>query len=346
MKNLFNFLLYVIVGCSLFSCFTPEKALENKNYVKAMNMASHKILKGKDIETNTYYLQTASQELVKQTLDNYNTENSTDVNDWKKSLLKFYNVLSKINDNNIKTNGLLTETYDDFCEVKYELDLKIIDYYYDEGIKLLEKSISLNEGQWAREAYYQFQLSEKEGASKYYNLLNLNEECILHGSIFVDAPNKLRLNSVFLKPLSDENQTADCTISVYEGFINFNERDNKSKEKKTKEIKVGQNALTDTSGVTTYEDIMEEVTGYKETTEITYTARQQLDIWVTANTSECFLSNRSINLEVSDQCTEIEYSGDKSVFTSTVDQRCSEFSIKRDLERKLADELSSNLYIR
>jgi len=99
-------------------------------------------------------------------------------------------------------------------------------------------------------------------------------------------------------------------------------------------------------GVTTYEDIMEEIIGYKNRKEITYTATQDVYIRVIANNPECYLTSRTLNLEVSDQCTEIEYTGDKSVFIIAIDQSCSKFNIEWDLERSLKAERNQNLYIR
>jgi len=103
MKNIYHFILPTFLICCLISCHTSEKALENKRYVRAMNLASKEIKKGNDVEINTYYLQTAAQELVKETIDNYNSKNSPNVKDWKRSRLKFYRVLTQINNNNIKT---------------------------------------------------------------------------------------------------------------------------------------------------------------------------------------------------------------------------------------------------
>jgi len=97
--------------------------------------------------------------------------------------------------------------------------------------------------------------------------------------------------------------------------------------------------------VTSYEDIIEEVVGYKNIKEITYTAQQQIFITVNANNSECYLSNRTVNLEVSDQCTEIKYTGDQRVFTTTIEQNCNDFLIQSDLKRKIANEHSQHLYI-
>jgi len=347
MKIFCNILSTVFLFCFISACSSSEKALENKRYLKAMNLASKQIKKGNNIDENTIYLQSAAQGLVNKTLDSYQNENASNVKDWKRSRTKFYSVLKQLNNKNIKTNGLISQSYDRLCEAKQELDLRIVNYYYDEGIKLLNKSKSTNETQWAREAYHEFQLSEKEGASAFYgNLLDLKEECIQYGSIFVDAPSELRLNNKFLKSIADhEGAIADCTIKIGSSSVTFSESFNETQEEKTKEIKVGENAITDTSGVTTYEDILEEVIGFKNTNEITFSANQQIYITVTPNNSECFLDNRTLNLEASEKCTEIKYTGDKSVFTSSIDQTCSKFNIEMNLKQDLRREHSNNLYI-
>lgn len=348
-STMYKFILTSFTLCFLFSCYTSKSALEDKKYVKAMNLAANKIKSGKNIEENTYYLQMAGEELANQTIHNYQSQESTNVKDWKRSRTKFYRVLTQMHKNNLKTGGLLSKSYDGLCKAKHELDLRIVDYYFEEGLYLLDQSIERNESKWARDAYYQFQISEKEGASQFYNNLEeLKEEAIYYGSILVDIPEEVELDNMFLIRASPENASkADCKITIDESMIDFNQSIDESKESKSKVIKVGEKAVVDTAGVTTYEDVLEEVTGYKNIKEITYTATQDIILEVTANNSECFLEDNRITLEVSEECTEIKYTGEKSVFTSAIDCTCwssfsKEWDLERELKRKRENELIFN----
>ena len=330
----------------LLSCANPKKAIEKGHYLNAMNYASKGIRIGKDIAQNEHYLQEATKALVAETLEKYEQEKSPEVRNWKRSRSKLYTVLNQIGENNIKMEGRISESYDKLCEVKQELDLQIVNYYYDEGERLLQKSIATGETALAREAYREFLSSETEGAELFYgNLDNLKEECIRHGSIIIDSPRNVRLASVFLQRMNEENPVADCSVSYTAGWVDIDETSVKSVETITKEIKVGQNSVTDTSGLVTYTDIMEEIEGYKNITNITYTASQDLNFYVTANTDQCFLRNRAVTLVETEECTMIKYTGDKRVFITTIEQDCNSFFIKNDLERALTGQLGQNLFI-
>jgi len=168
---------------------TPEKAVSKQKYTKAMDLA---------LEANKHYLKVAADSLSQQTLRAYTIENPNSIKAYKKNQNKFNHVLTKIGESNIKTKGLVSESYNSLCDVKYELDLKIVDYYYQEGKYLLEKSKTTNEKRWAREAYYEFTKSEKEGASTFYNdVEKLRKESLALGSILISAPYNLDINNKF-----------------------------------------------------------------------------------------------------------------------------------------------------
>ena len=128
-------------------------------------------------------------------------------------------------------------------------------------------------------------------------------------------------------------------------MVEFDETIKTSKKKKTKEIKVGEEEVTNGVGRTSTKDIVETLEGVKTTKDISYEATQRLTIRVIKNTSRCFLSSRTEELVVTETCTETEYTGDEDVFTTTFEKSCNGNNVASDLKRKLGSELSRNLFI-
>lgn len=331
---------------TLCHCSSPQKAIENKNYNKAMNLATKFIEKGKDLEANTMYLQTAAEAFAKEALVSYHEQKSTTMMDWKQSQAKLYQVLNQLGKRNINTNGLISESYDLVCEAKQEIDLKIINHYYDEGERLLAKSKSLDESEWARNAYQKFIASEREGAALFYdNLDELKADCVEYGSITVDSRG-VGYNNIFLKPVADStDEVADCTVGWSAGLVDFNSTSSLNVIEQKRQLIIGQNSSTDTSGIVTFQDITEEVIGFKNETTFNYTVSQVLSIQVTANTSECFLNSSTVTLSESNSCTAVEYTGDLRAFVTTFNTTCDEFFKKTELENKLRTTLNNNLFV-
>ncbi len=339
-----NFLFLVFLA----SCASPEKSFQKGQYTKAMRLATKEIQKGKNVAQNKKYLASSASILSEQTLSNYLLSNSTDIKDWKDSQNEFNSVLATIGKNNIATKGLVSDSYNKLCDVKYDLDLRIVDYYYQNGLDLLTESKSTGTTELAREAYHQFVKSEKEGANTFYTDLEvLKEECIEYGSIYVSAPSELQLKSLFLRTASvNEEQRPDCYITVSYGHVNIDESKSINTTTLKERVKVGQNAITDTSGVTRYEDLFEEVTAKEHRTVINYTAHQTLDIRVKANTDECFLRSRTVRLAENDTCTEVSYTGDMRAVKSNNSTNCNDSQFRSNLRRAIERALDSELYIR
>lgn len=335
-----------LISLFIISCTSPQKAIDKGKYTKAMNIAARKIEKGKNVTQNQYHLQTAASAIADQTLQTYYAKSDATVDDWKLSQTRFNRVLSIIGKNNIKTQGMISDSYDKLCATKYDLDLKIVDYYYQEGIYLLDESIASGQTKLARNAYHEFELSEKEGAHHFYHdLEKLKVDCIYHGSIDVIAPLDYKANSAFINKLPPtSSETADCRITIDYGRTSISEDYNTSRKSHKKEILVGQNCIRDTSGNVTYEDILEEVTAYENINEITYTARQRISINVEELTSQCFLKSRTVNLCETEVCTETSFSGDLRAVTTVCNSSCSASSLRSDVSNDINRSVNRNLY--
>lgn len=331
----------------LVSCITPQEAIDKGQYTKAMKISTRKILKGKDVAANQEHLLTAAAAITDERIDNYYSINSESIKTLKVEQDKFNDALSAIGKNNLKTQGLVSDSYNKLCDVKYDLDIQIVDYYYDEGNNLLAVSKSTGKKSPARDAYREFVLSEKEGANTFYNdLTALKEESVEHGSITVDAPRFLRSRSPFIKFAEGTSNTIpDCYVSTSTGAPRVYETSSISTREFSRRVKVGERAITDTSGVTRYEDIFQNVYAYEETETINFTAQQSLNINVTANTEECFLADRNLTFRETDSCREVTVLGDSRAYRGQSRSTCNKSGIRNKLTRELDSEISSNLYI-
>lgn len=338
--------LLAMLLLSVQACRSPEKAIHKGQYKRAMNLATKKILKGKEVEQNQEYLQRAAKAIAEKTMHHYEYYNSG-IEDWKRSQNKLNNSLTVIGDKNIKTQGLVSESYDMLCEAKYETDFKIVNYYYDEGRHLLEGSIESGDKSLARDAYYEFVKSEREGAAYFYDDLELlKEDCRTYGTILVVAPSELSLPQFTTRVAAGSGEMPDCIVRVNHSHSRVREGlGSEKKTKLTKTIKVGQNAVTDTAGVTTYEDILEEVEAYEIIRTLRFEGQQSLSINVTANTAHCFLRDRNETLRESEECEEISYSGDMRAVGNQKCKTCNESRMIGSVKSALRSRLSEELYV-
>lgn len=179
----------------------------------------------------------------------------------------------------------------------------------------------------------------------YKNLKELKASCVEHGSITVQS-NGVGYNNIFLKPVSEStDKFADCSIGWSAGLVDFNSTSSLNTIEQRRQILLGQSSSTDTSGVVTFQDITEEVIGYKNETTFNYVVSQNLSLNVVANTSECFLNSRTVTLTESKTCIAVEHTGDLRAFVTALNTTCDEFFIKTELQNKLRTTLGSNLYV-
>jgi hypothetical protein len=304
----------VLLAVLLISCSTPQKAFDKADYSKSIKLASKDINKGKKVEENKQLIKRASQLAVDETLAvNESLVTSSEVKDWKKVQTSYFKTLEVIGEANKVSAGSAREAYDQLCDQKSDLDFSIAEYYHLAGDELLSESRDTERTAPARQAYQHYQDCLKNGGTTFYNDLDdLIQECIERGTVYYVARDGATVGgSVFLKKLpSGADWVADCEISIDRGTITFSETKSDNRKNLDKEIEVGQNAITDTSGVTTYEPILDKIYGAEITTTVTVIARSTTHKQVRRNTEECFLRDSSFDTEVSDTYEEIRYEGD------------------------------------
>lgn len=348
MTNLKFIFVFAVVLIIISSCATPEKALRNQNYNKAMRLATKKILKGQNIDENRHYLNSAAQEITASTLGSQSQRYDNGIDDWKIDQVNYNKALTTIGKHNIATKGMVADSYNQLCDAKYDLDLKIVNYYYEEGVSLLTEAELTGETASARNAYSEFIKSEEVGGHAFYHdIETYKERCVEQGMIYVTAPADVGLLNIFVTRIPDEDMNdADCIISIDYGFPQITESSSITTNQLKKSVKTGQNTVTDTSGVVTFEDIYEDVFATEQIEEIQFEGSQWIQINVNKKTSECFLESNSRSLSVSDKCTTKTYTGDSRAIGSNTNTTCDKAHIRNCLQNDLRSRVNSCLDIR
>lgn len=328
----------------LVSCSTPQKAFEKADYTRSIKLASKNISKGKKVEENKDLIKRASQQAVDHTLSvNAELISSSEVKDWKKVQANYFKTLEVIGAANKVSAGSAREAYDQLCDQKSDLDFSIAEYYHLAGDELLTESRDTESTAPARQAYTYYQDCLKNGGSTFYNDLDdLMQECIERGTVYYIANDGASVGgNIFLKQLPrGADRIADCEISVRRNSVSFSEKKSDNRKNLDKEIEVGQNAITDTSGVTTYEPIYDKIYGAEITTTVTVTASSTTYKNVRRNTEECFLSDSNFNTSVSDSYEEIRYEGDNRTWP---DFAKNETGAPAFFNSKLEDQLNKEI---
>ncbi len=342
------FTTVILMVLLIFSCVTPEQALEKKWYKTAMRLSAKQIKEGKDIEHNKRVLQTAADHIIFNEIESKKAlVNSPKVKDWIKVQDSYYKVLEDLGKANIVSNGALLTEYDEMCSTKKELDFKIVEYYYQRGEKMLRKFYAEGQKSFARSAYYEFAKAVKHGAKLYYNNIDaVMEESHKNGIVYYIGETHIVGSSFFLKPLPrNADFKPDCDIDIDFGSHSFSTSTSSTSQHYTDEVVVGREEVKDTSGNITYKDIYEEIKATVTTITITVTASTWTSINSRDLTGQCSISSESFHTSVSDDCEEIEISGDsRAVPAGITEKSCSVFFMESDLSSDLDRKVDSKLY--
>jgi len=331
----------------LFSCMTPEQALQKGHYETALRLAAKQVENGKDVQNNQWIMQTSAAHIINRELESKKAlVNSPKVKDWIKARKSYYKVLKHLWQVNTASHGAILTEYDNLCSIKKELDFKIVDYYYQRGMQQLDKFYKEGQKSDARSAYYQFDEAIKNGGKTYYNNLeDLKEESHQNGIVYYVGDRYIIGSSLFLKPLpSGADFEPDCDIDIDYGLHTYSTSTSSSSQSYSAEVVVGHEEVKDTSGQVTLRAIYEEVHATVTTTEVTVTASTWTEINSRDLTGQCTVSSHSFHTSVSDSCEEIEISGDdRAVPAGVSEQTCSELSIESQLSIQLDDEVERQL---
>ena len=329
------------------SCYTPEQALEKKWYKTAIRLSAKQIKQGKDVERNKRILQTAADHIIYNEIKSKKAlVNSPKVKDWIKVQDSYYRVLEDLGKANILSNGAILTEYDEMCSIKKELDFKIVEYYYQRGEKMLRKFYTEGQKSFARSAYYEFAKALKHGAKLYYNNIDaMMEESHKNGTVYYIGDTHIVGSSFFLKPLPrNADFEPDCDIDIDFGSHSFSTLTTSSSRDYTDEVIVGREEVKDTSGNISYKNIYEEIKATVTTITITVTASTWTSINSRDLSGQCTVSSESFHTSVSEDCEEIEISGDSRAVPAGISEKsCSRFSMESNLSSDLDSKVDSEL---
>lgn len=331
------------------SCKSPAELLENGNYIQAFDKAVKEVKKGKNIDQNIKVIE-KSAEMKAASAIRYATikSKSENVKDWIKVQTKLYGSLEELGKANILLDGDISKPYDKLCNKKKDIDFQIVEYYYDEGHNYLDDFYNQKMKIDARNSYYSFVECEKyEGQSFFPGLADDKEDAYQNGIVYyVSDYGNIGLR-LFLKPLPiDADFKPDCDIIIDHGFVSFSTSESVERETQTKTIETGQEAVTDTSGITTYIPIMGEIEAIVVTKTITVIAQVTTHLWSTNITGQCSVHSSSFTTQNSDSYEEVSVEGNKRALRHHVDTNSGAPAFFKDgLESDVIDKAYNNIGI-
>jgi len=338
-----NILLLV---CAIYyvQCASPQKAYDRGNYMQSMRLAAKKIKNNKDVASSYDMLHKSAVAFTEQTIAAHSNAN-VPVKILKRDQKRLYNALKKLDALNNSVHGELQQYYNNVCDVKYIIDLAIVNNYYLRADSLIQNARIDGVKESARAAYPLYEKSKKEGAHLFYvDVDQKMEECVVLGTITVHAPAVVSINNKFVKRV-DINRSADCTITYDQGFLVIDTDIDTETEELSKMVVTGQETIRDTSGIVLRtDDIKEKVFATRTIREIEVSGSQTLYIHVTANTEECFLKSTSETFHASESCEEVKLSGDSRAFDG-LESSCYESNLRSQVEQEISRDLSRGLCI-
>lgn len=139
----------------------PRGSLENGYYKMAIQLASNEIRKGKILNSIRKSCKFLLKNLSKRDKWDSSGTKFTRCKKWKRIQDQLYLNLEVIGNENINSGYLITENYNDLCTYKKDIDFKIVDYYYQNGMTEMKALDKTGMKENARKAYYFFANAEK-----------------------------------------------------------------------------------------------------------------------------------------------------------------------------------------
>jgi len=334
---------YFVLAIGLASCASPSKALEKGQNKKAMRLAKSDLKKNKNIEENIAILNEASNNEIDFILANNESKvASPEVKNWIKAQNNYYSLLENIGEANQITGGEVAQPYDRLCEVKTDLDFKIVEHYYDEGENHLAEYHYSDDKSKARSAYGFYHNAEEYGGDKYYqDIQDKKDYCVEHGRVYYRAYDYSPSNNIFLQPVPwNSDREADCVFNSSRSGYSSSQTRSTSQKTYSKKVEVGQEEIKDTSGNITYKTIYDKVYAYEDITEIKVTLRTNTWVNVENQTGHCHIRSWSFSDEVSDSFEEVRFSGDIRAYPAGANDQTGEPAFFRS---NLEDELDRDV---
>ncbi|HHH53619.1 MAG TPA: hypothetical protein ENK91_08170 [Bacteroidetes bacterium] len=271
---------------------------------------------------------------------------SNNVADWVKVQDKYYNVLEKLGRANVNSGEKITDEYDKLCSAKLDVDFKIAEYYYNEGLEKLAEYDSTKLKVYARDAFYSFNNSIEKGGPGYFNdIESLIEFCKEKGVVYYECYDMYLGSSLFFQPIPDDADfQPDCIVDVDQTIVGFYEDEDKDEKEYSKEIETGTKETIDTSGNVIVKPVYETIEATVTIITHTLTAYRTTTIDVDDMTGQCTMSSESFTTRISDSYEEIKIEGDRNAIDDgTIEKTGEPAFFRSNLEDELEDKIEERL---
>lgn len=334
------FFLSLLCGCS-----TPREHLEHHRYQRAFDAAAREMSKNKNVHENQQVLEESAAIL------SANAQNfvlikgkSEEVKDWIEAQEKSYGLLEDLGKANRIARGALSESYDPLCDLKHEIDYKIVDHYYEAGIDLHDQFYAGGIKIHAQDAYHQYVKCKKYGGLNYFPYLQEEiNEALLNGVVYYVSSEHFG-SSAFFQPLPRGSDVEpDCGISVYQGFVSYSESSTERSSTKRRQVHDGFKTVTDTSGTVKIDKYRTAEAKVKTTTH-TVTASITTQVTVRNISGQCPVRSTSYTVSETDTYEEVTVSGDREALVhAVVETKGKPSGFDYALESKLRSKAEDNI---
>ncbi len=332
----------------VYSCITPEKALERGQYSKAIELANKQILRGKHLEENRAIIATA----IPYKIQEFRQENLSLLKDGglqnkMRVSERYTDIVQMLNGANLQTSGMLSDELDALEGEKRELDQHIARDWYIQGSRKMASLRRTESKETAREAYNRFSQSERFGGGDLFDDPDKQKRIAYEEDViqYVSDNPLLHPEGLFVKALpKDAGFEPDCVLKVSRSFVDFDESICENEENYETKIEVDTRSETDSSGEEILIPIYETVNATVIKRSITVTASKEMSIIAKDLTGHCFLKDKYYDVSSTDSYIEIEVEGDERAIPDPPDE-CSGPPVffEDNLEEELDDLLDDYL---
>ena len=331
-------LLFISILGLLSSCATPQKVYDQGNYRHAIKLAMKEIAKNKNVALNRSIINRSSNQIARQRVDDHQIVLNSSIREREKQQTDYFEDLELLGKVHLADAGDVLNEYDAICNLKLELDLAIVDYYYWGADSLLLIARQEGDKASAREAYrYLEKCKESSGETYYTDISLMVSEAFDLGTVYFVAHGVSPSTSLFRQPLpADSNIQADCEVTVSCGTISKNHSTTRDHTTYTKEIEARKEMYTDTSGQLQTRSIMEEVSAIVTTITHVIKVSQRVEINVSRLTEHCDMYGDSETITFTETLEEVTYTGDQEAVPSHIQPKSAyPHNTEVDLEREV-----------
>jgi len=351
-KILFLFLSAAIL---FQACKTPQELYDAGNYEKAYKVASKKLEKYKDTETNTQVLKNSLEKIITSQASIKEQLLKTDDFANRDKVIQINNeLIDRIHWVRIFVPGAFEEEFQQMTEENAAVKGSIKEDRLKIGKEILAEAQKEGDKFKARSAWEQFKTAKTYQRGKdadLDSLISISEEMatliyyvqadqrLAFGSrmdldkIFVNINNEGDRFTKYHYKSAEHLENADCLIGIDVGSIRFEESSSKASKDFSETIVVGTETTTNDKGQSVEVDVTEVVTGTVTQTTTVINTKCDVKIEIQAQNKNCRLNASTFTHEFNDEVARYSTSGDLRAIPD-------EYENTRPGQHRSKDELS------